>query len=56
MQPDLSKRLLENKLTALQYNQADLIATANVGCQLHLSTGAHIPVKHWTELLNESMR
>ena len=53
LQPDLSKRLLKNKVKALEATGAPTIATANVGCQLHLSTGATTPVKHWIELIDE---
>jgi len=53
LQPDLSKRLLKNKVRALEATGAPTIATANVGCQLHLSTGANTPVKHWIELVDE---
>lgn len=53
LQPDLSKRLLKNKVEALEATGAPTIATANIGCQLHLSTGANTPVKHWIELVDE---
>ncbi len=53
LQPDLSKQLLKNKVAALEATGAPTIATANVGCQLHLSTGANTPVKHWIELVDE---
>ena len=53
LQPDLSKRLLKNKVKALEATGAPTIATANVGCQLHLATGANTPVKHWIELVDE---
>lgn len=53
LQPDLSKRLLKNKVKALEATGAPTIATANVGCQLHLSAGANTPVKHWIELVDE---
>ena len=51
-QPELSQRLLDNKLGALQQEQPDLIASANIGCQLHLTSGTELPVKHWIELLD----
>ncbi len=51
MQPVLSQQLLENKLSALQQGAAEVIATANIGCQLHLESAARLPVKHWIELL-----
>ncbi len=53
LQPDLSRRLLKNKVEALEATGAPTIATANIGCQLHLSTGANTPVKHWIELVDE---
>ncbi len=55
LQPELSQRLLENKLENLQAGSPALIATANVGCQLHLESGATLPVKHWVELLDEAL-
>ncbi|HKB58452.1 MAG TPA: glycolate oxidase subunit GlcF [Gallionellaceae bacterium] len=51
-QPELSQRLLDNKLTALQREQVDVIASANIGCQLHLASAAAVPVRHWIELLD----
>jgi glycolate oxidase iron-sulfur subunit len=50
LQPVLSARLLENKVAALERSAPDLIATANIGCQLHLETRAQVPVHHWIEL------
>jgi glycolate oxidase iron-sulfur subunit len=51
LQTDLSQQLLENKLQALDQGKPDYIATANIGCQLHMSSKAKVPVKHWIELL-----
>lgn len=51
LQPQLSQRLLTDKLVALEGAQPDYIVSANVGCQLHLATRATIPVRHWIELL-----
>jgi glycolate oxidase iron-sulfur subunit len=51
LQPELSQRLLADKLDSLNQGEPDYIATANVGCQLHMSSKANIPVKHWIELL-----
>lgn len=51
LQPGLSQRLLENKLDALQQGTPKLIATANIGCKLHLESATRLPVKHWIELL-----
>lgn len=52
LQPELSQRLRDNKLAALQAGAAELIATANVGCQLHLAGASGVPVVHWIELLD----
>ena len=51
LQEKLSRQLLENKLKDLTKESPELIASANVGCQLHLSSQANIPVVHWIELL-----
>ena len=52
LQPALSQQLLQNKLESLQVESPDVIATANIGCQLHLATKADVSVKHWIELLD----
>ncbi len=52
LQPEISQKLLDKKLTALEDTRPDVIATANIGCQLHMQTKASIPVKHWIELLD----
>jgi glycolate oxidase iron-sulfur subunit len=51
LQPTLGKQLRTNKIRALSINQPEIIATANIGCQLHLAQGNKIPVVHWIELL-----
>jgi glycolate oxidase iron-sulfur subunit len=50
-QPVLSRQLLDNKLAALCEGKPDIIASANVGCQMHLAGASDVPVKHWIELL-----
>ena len=51
-QPDLSMQLRANKVAALESGAPELIATANIGCQLHLEAGSQVPVVHWLELLD----
>jgi len=55
LQPKLSQQLLGNKLDALQRQSPDVIATANIGCQMHMSTRADVQVKHWIELIDEAI-
>ena len=55
LQPKLAQQLRDNKLSALQADAPELIATANIGCQLHLATAAEVPVLHWIELLDHSL-
>ena len=52
-QPELSQSLLKNKVEALEAGRPDVIATANIGCHLHIETGAQTPVKHWIELIDD---
>jgi glycolate oxidase iron-sulfur subunit len=51
LQPVLATQLRKNKIDALSKDRPDVIATANIGCQLHLAQGNNIPVVHWIELL-----
>jgi len=53
LQKKLSEPLLHDKLEALQEGQPAVIATANIGCQLHLGSASTVPVHHWIELLDE---
>jgi glycolate oxidase iron-sulfur subunit len=55
LQPDLSSRLLRNKVQALEEGQPDIIATGNIGCQTHLKTMTSIPVRHWIEVLADRL-
>jgi glycolate oxidase iron-sulfur subunit len=52
LQPELSRRLRDNKVAALIAGEPEIIATANIGCQMHLTEGAGRPVLHWLELLD----
>jgi len=51
-QPGLSRQLRDNKVAALESGMPEVIATANIGCQLHLEAGTDTPVVHWLELLD----
>jgi glycolate oxidase iron-sulfur subunit len=52
LQAELSGRLRDNKLAALQAGRPDMIATANIGCLTHMASHAEVPVKHWIEYLD----
>ena len=55
LQPMLSELLRNQKLEALQAGRPDCIATANVGCQMHLQSGSDIPVCHWLNLCADAL-
>jgi glycolate oxidase iron-sulfur subunit len=55
LQPELSKRLLSNKIAALESGTPSSILTANIGCQAHLQSATSLPVRHWIEALDESL-
>jgi glycolate oxidase iron-sulfur subunit len=50
LQPGLAGELAKQRIVALQADTPELIATANIGCQLHLQAQADVPVVHWVEL------
>lgn len=52
LQPELALRLRANKVAAIEAGEPEIIATANIGCQLHLEAGAGRPILHWLELLD----
>ena len=51
LQPELSGQLLRSKVAALEAGAPEVIATANIGCLMHLRGGTALPVRHWVELL-----
>jgi len=56
LQPQLAERLRANKVAALEAGGPELIATANIGCLVHLAAGTARPVRHWIELLDARLR
>lgn len=52
LQPTLASELLARKLKTLEAGQPELIATANIGCLMHLARGSSVPVRHWLEVLD----
>lgn len=51
-QAAISKQLKQNKVDNLLAGQPDIIATANIGCQLQIASGSGQAVVHWIELVD----
>ena len=60
LNPDLSYQLRDRKLGALGEafgeQPPDAILSANIGCITHLQSGTGTPVRHWVEVVDESLR
>ena len=56
LQPDLSQRLLANKVQALESGRPAIIATANIGCLAHIASAASVPILHWIELVDARLQ
>lgn len=52
LQPELSRRLRDDKLAALHGGSPEVLVTANIGCLSHLQAGSALPVRHWIELID----
>lgn len=52
LQPEMSRQLREQKITALMSGRPELIVSANIGCIAHLASAAGVPVRHWIELID----
>jgi glycolate oxidase iron-sulfur subunit len=55
LQPELSQQLLKNKVAALESGDPERIATANVGCLMHIRSGTPLAIAHWVEMLDEKL-
>ena len=55
LQPELSRQLLVNKVAALESGAPARIATANIGCLMHVRGGTSLFVEHWIEILDEKL-
>ena len=56
LQPALGGELRARKLRALDDVDAQVVASANVGCLAHLQRDGGTPVRHWIELIDEALR
>ena len=52
LQPALSEALRVRKLERLMAGAPAVIASANIGCMLHLEHAADVPVRHWLEIVD----
>ena len=55
LEPELSQRLLMNKVTALESEKPSMVATANIGCLTHIQSGTSLKVRHWINILDERL-
>ena len=55
LQPELSQRLLKNKVEALESGKPAMLATANIGCLTHIQSGTSLQVRHWVNILDERL-
>ena len=55
LQPEMARQLRDNKLDKLGAAGADVIATANIGCMMHLQSGTGTEVRHWIEIIDASL-
>ena len=55
LQPALSGQLLANKVKALESGSPAALCTSNIGCLLHIESGASKPMSHWIELLDRRL-
>ncbi|MDP8983631.1 MAG: glycolate oxidase subunit GlcF [Pseudomonadota bacterium] len=55
LQPALARELRDRKLAHLTASSPRCIVSANIGCIQHLQSGTDVPVRHWIEVLDESL-
>jgi len=55
LQPAIARELRKRKLAALEEGAPQAIASANIGCLMHLQEPTATPVRHWIELLDAAL-
>lgn len=53
LQRTLSSKLKQNKVDNLEAGNPAMVATSNIGCQLHIQSATKLQVKHWIEVLDD---
>lgn len=56
LQPELAQALRARKLETLLACRPQVVATANIGCLIHLAAVSPVPVRHWIEMLDEILK
>ncbi len=52
MQPEISGKLKQRKVRALEAKNPDVIAAGNIGCMMQIGSGTDVPIMHTVELLD----
>jgi glycolate oxidase iron-sulfur subunit len=55
LQPELSQRLLADKVRNLEAGAPAMVATANIGCLSHIQSATGVPVRHWIEVVDDRL-
>ena len=55
LQPEIAYQLRDRKLANLGEMAPEVIVSANIGCITHLQSGTATPVRHWIEVLDETL-
>jgi glycolate oxidase iron-sulfur subunit len=55
LQPEISAQLRTRKRQALMSGRPTRVATANIGCLLHLQEPGEAPVMHWLQLVEQDL-
>ncbi|MEJ7930246.1 glycolate oxidase subunit GlcF [Ramlibacter sp. AN1015] len=55
LHPQAAEELRDRKLVNLAALAPSAIVSANIGCITHLQGGTQLPVRHWIEVLDESL-
>jgi len=55
LEPELAIQLRDLKVETLSAGSPGVIVSANAGCIAHLQAGTPLPVRHWIELIDQSL-
>ena len=56
LQPEISTKLRDRKLSHLQEARPDMVLSSNIGCIGHLQGGTDTPVRHWIEVVDAALK